>query len=164
MRRCVRVVSGTPVRLFDLEALERRLLFSTWIDTSNRATVAQFYQSAYVGSANIDPGWTGSYVTGDPGTTTAAFKQVVLNRINYYRSMAGEGNVASFDAAFTQKDQQAALMMSANKALNHTPPANWKFYTADGADAANKSNLSLGAFGSDAIDLYMQDYQQDVLG
>jgi hypothetical protein len=156
-----RIARRSPVRI---EPFEGRILFSTWIDTSNRATVAQFYQTQYVGSANIDPGWTGSYTTGDAGTTTAAFKQAVMNRIDYYRSMAGIDNIIGFDATFNQKDQQAALMMSANKTLNHTPPADWKFYTADGAAAAGKSNLALGANGSDAIDLYMQDYNQDIVG
>jgi hypothetical protein len=156
--------SSVHARGFALESLEGRLLFSTWIDTTNRTTVAQFYQTQYVGSQNIDPGWTGSYVTGNPGTTTAAFKQTVLNRINYYRSMAGEDNVTSFDAAFNAKDQQAALMMSANKNLSHTPPLDWLFYTADGAAAANVSNLSLGAWGSNAIDLYMHDFGQEIVG
>src|SRR4051812_44365462 len=112
MRKCAHFaprgcVTGRP---FVVEALEGRVLFSTWIDTSNRATVTQFYQTQYVGSQNIDPGWTGSYATGKAGTTTDAFKQAVLNRINYFRSMAGEDNVTSFDAAFNQKDQEAALM------------------------------------------------------
>jgi hypothetical protein len=155
---------ATSTGLFDLECLERRVLMSTWIDTSNRATVAQFYQNQYLSSANIDPGWTGSYTTGNPGTTTAAFKQKVLDRINYYRSMAGEDNVTNFDAAVNAKDQQAALMMSANNNLSHDPPPNWLFWTQEGHDIANKSNLSLGAWGSNAIDLYMHDYNQELVG
>ena len=153
-------------RRFTLESLEGRILFATWIDTSNKATVSQFYQTQYVASTNIDPGWTGSYATGTAGDTSAAFKQRVLNRINYYRSMAGEDNVTGFDATMNQKDQKTALMMSANydKPLTHTPPNTWTYWTQDGSDAANVSNISRGAWGPDAIDLYMHDYGQDLVG
>jgi hypothetical protein len=47
--------------------------------------------------------------------------------------------------------------MAANQALNHTPPTNWKCYTQSGYDGASSSNLALGAYGPEAIDLYMND-------
>jgi hypothetical protein len=48
-------------------------------------------------------------------------------------------------------------MMSANNALNHSPPTNWKCYTQGGWNGAYYSNIALGAYGFDAIDLYMDD-------
>jgi hypothetical protein len=59
--------------------------------------------------------------------------------------------------SYNQKAQQAALMMSANNALSHNPPASWKCYTDQGREAAGNSNLALGAYGLDALRLYMQD-------
>jgi len=53
--------------------------------------------------------------------------------------------------------QQAALMMSVQGSLSHSPGTNWACYTAAGAEAAGKSNLALGADAAAAIDLYMDD-------
>jgi hypothetical protein len=129
---------------FALEALEGRVLFSTWIDTSSRAAVTQLYNTQYLGSQGVPTGWTGNLTTGDPGTTTAAFKETVKDRIDFYRSLAGLDNMIAFDPVHTQKDQAAALMSSANNGVSHDPPANWQFRTADAVEAAAHSNLSLG--------------------
>src|SRR5581483_4102849 len=59
--------------------------------------------------------------------------------------------------AWNAKAQQAALMMSAQGSLSHSPDTNWSCYTAGGAEAAGKSNLALGADAAAAIDLYMDD-------
>ena len=48
-------------------------------------------------------------------------------------------------------------MIRANNALSHTPPTSWDCYTADGAEAAGKSNLARGIGGHGAISLYMDD-------
>ncbi|RYE01079.1 MAG: CAP domain-containing protein, partial [Sphingomonadales bacterium] len=39
---------------------------------------------------------------------------------------------------------QSSLMMAANGALSHAPPASWNCYTAAGATAAGQSNIYLG--------------------
>jgi hypothetical protein len=59
--------------------------------------------------------------------------------------------------AYNAQAQAAALMMSVNRQLNHTPPATWTCYSAGGAAAAGKANLSLGEFGPAAITGYMMD-------
>ena len=51
----------------------------------------------------------------------------------------------------------AAVMMSANKALSHYPPTNWLLYTAAGATAAANSDISLGTEGPAAIDGFIGD-------
>jgi hypothetical protein len=145
------------VRLFDLESLERRLLFSTWINTSSRSAVANLYNTQYLASDHVDDGWNGNLATGDPGTTTAAFKTAVLNRINYFRSMAGVDNITALKDEYNAKAQQAALMSSANIGVSHNPPANWIFRTADAVEACASSNLALYDFGPGAIKLYMED-------
>jgi hypothetical protein len=51
------------------------------------------------------------------------------------------------------------MMMSRNNTLNHFPPPSWLCYTADGADAADSSNLAIGSAGADSIVGYMKDSQ-----
>lgn len=53
----------------------------------------------------------------------------------------------SYSAADEASVQQAALMMAANNALSHAPPASWSCYSASGAAGAGSSNLYAG-FGS----------------
>lgn len=125
------------------------------VDVRNREAVRQFYTSYYLPGAAI--GWTGDLQTGVPGTTTAAFKDRVLLRINFYRALAGVPADVTFDSEYNRLAQTAAIMMAANGQLSHTPPPDWKLYTAEGAATAGKSNLALGAYGVEAIDLYMED-------
>ena len=94
-----------------------------------------------------------------PGATGAAFKEAVLRRINWFRAMAGIPAAVTFNSANHVKCQDAAMMMSRNNALSHTPPPGWLCYTVDGADAADSSNLALGSAGADSIVGYMKDSQ-----
>ena len=48
--------------------------------------------------------------------------------------------------------------MSAEGSLSHFPDPGWACYTADGAAAASKSNLSLGESGPTAVDGLMDDF------
>lgn len=129
------------------------------VDPTNRTEVLSFYNCIYTASENYaaNIGWTGSVSGGVAGSTTTAFKNDVLRRINFYRALAGLPADISFDATKSGKSQQAALMMSRNAALSHSPPSSWLSYTADGYEAAGKSNLSLGVYGPSAIDGYMDE-------
>ena len=71
--------------------------------------------------------------------------------------MAGLGTVTE-SAIYSQRNQDAAVMMAAEGSLSHTPVGGWSCYTADGATAAGRSNLALGLSGVGAIDAYMQDF------
>ncbi|HBW51582.1 MAG TPA: hypothetical protein DEF47_16940 [Herpetosiphon sp.] len=128
------------------------VMFNADLDIHNRQSVVNFYQNYYLTSMAVDIGWTGNASTCTPGTTTQAFRDTVLARINYFRRMAGMGTV-TFDPALNAKAQQAALMMSRNRTLNHNPPSNWLCYSAEGSEAAGKSNLAAGvtANGTGAI-------------
>ena len=53
-----------------------------------------------------------------------------MNRINYFRAMAGVGDDITFDSTYNTKAQAAALMMSANQALSHSPPADWDCFSS----------------------------------
>ncbi len=125
-------------------------------DIHNQESVRYFYNHAYAVAA-VAAGWTGSVSACTPGDTTAEFKASVLQRINFYRQMAGVPLLSAFNDTYNQRAQAAALMMSANASLNHNPPLDWKCYSNDGKLGAGSSNLALGAYGPGAIDLYMSD-------
>jgi uncharacterized protein YkwD len=125
------------------------------IDPSTRAASQLYFHSAYE-VPGVPIGWTGDFVTCDPGATSLAFRQSVIGRINYFRAMAGVPPVALNDARSAMA-QDAALMTSANSQVNHSPPPSWQCYTLDGATAAANSNLAYGTNGAAAVNLYMQD-------
>lgn len=133
-------------------------------DPRDRAYAVALYNSAYLGSAGVAAGWNGNISNCTPGSTTQAFRDSVLLRINYYRQMAGIPALTGFNSTYNTQDQAAALMMAANQTLNHTPPTTWKCYTQTGYDGSSTSNLALGAYGPDAIDLYMEDGGTPSLG
>ncbi len=128
-----------------------------WINTQNRPQVAAFYQTEYLASEGVSSGWTGNVNSCNPGSTATAFKEAILRRINYFRTMAGVPAVADFLADYNSKAQVAALMMSAQNDLSHAPGTGWACYTAAGAQGAGSSNLYLGVYGPSAISGYMYD-------
>ena len=129
------------------------------VDPMNRTDVLSFYNCIYPASQNdaAKLAWTGSVAACIAGTTIEAFKDDVRRRINFYRALAALPADIVFDPVKSGKAQQAALMMSRNNNLSHTPPASWECYTADGAAAAGASNLAHGTYGSRAVDEYMAD-------
>lgn len=129
-------------------------------DATNRAQVVSLYQNHYLPSVNLDPGWTGNLATGDAGTLNDTFRQGILRRINYFRSMVGVSSGITFDTEKSAWCQQAALMMAAEQNISHTPPSNWPFYTAAAATACGSSNIRLdwqGDEGAAAIDRFIAD-------
>lgn len=128
-----------------------------WVDTQNRAAAREWYLTEYLGSTNNESGWTGNHATCGAGTTAEAFRAAILRRINYFRSMAGIPPLTGFDATYNAKAQAAALMMSVNRSLSHTPPDTWTCYTEAGREGAGSSNLFLGVYGPEAISGYVYD-------
>ena len=86
-------------------------------------------------------------------------RENALRLVNLYRWLADLPAV-TLDPVRNQKDQACALMMRANNMLSHEPPTTWSCYTADGAEAAGKSNISSGQAVS-SVDLYMIDPGND---
>jgi len=135
------------------------------VDISTRAQARAFFNAVYTPSQNVPSGWTGTLsgtpgtsATGSAGTTSAAYQAAVQLRVNWFRAMAGVPGTIAFDpVTYGAPDQDAAVMMSANKALSHYPPTNWLLYTAAGATAAANSNISLGTEGPAAIDGFIGD-------
>jgi hypothetical protein len=129
------------------------------VNPQSRMDVLAMYQTVYGASedyaANL--AWTGDVPTGAAGTKSAAFKDDVRRRINFYRALCGLPADIVFSDTKSAKCQKAALMFARNNDLDHTPPTSWVFYTADGAEAAGASNISLGSYGPDAVDGLMED-------
>jgi hypothetical protein len=128
------------------------------VNTASREEVRNFFNTVYAASEGFSIGWTGDLATCTPGSTDAAFRDLVTLRINYFRAMAGVPSGITFDPTFNLKDQAAALIMSANNSLSHFPPMSWTCYSADGYEAAGKSNIAIGNAGPDAITAYMEDF------
>ncbi len=147
--------SGDQVRTFSPAAA------GGWLDTSNRTAVATSWASSIANSENVVMSWTGTVspcVAGDVSTT---WRNAVLARVKWYRGMAGVPDGVVYDTTWNSGNQQAALMMSANQALNHEPPASWACYTAAGKEAAGRSNICyLSNFGNvdpGCVSGYMRD-------
>lgn len=123
------------------------------VDTADRRDVLAFHNTVHEASEGYESRveWTGDLTTGVAGTTSAEFKDDVLRRIHYFRALAGLPTDITFNPSLSAKCQKAALMFSANNDIDHYPGTSWTFYSADGALAASKSNLSLGNFGPQAV-------------
>lgn len=127
------------------------------VDPQSREASRRFFLDVYLASEGVGAGWSGDHDACAAGNTTQAFRDAVLLRLNYFRAMAGVPALEGLNEAYNRKAQQAALMMSANESLSHTPPAHWRCYTEEGAQAAGSSNLFLGVYGPAAIDGYILD-------
>ncbi|MBP8309742.1 MAG: CAP domain-containing protein, partial [Burkholderiaceae bacterium] len=127
------------------------------IDTTNRELVRLFFRTVYASADGLASGWSGNPAACEAGDTSAAFKAASLRRINWFRAMAGVPATIQLDAVLNQRAQQAAMLMSANGQISHTPPSSWACYSATAADTAAKSNLGLGINGPDAIEGYVAE-------
>ncbi len=87
----------------------------------DRPTSLSLYRTLYLPGNNIASGWNGNVAGCIPGTTSTAFKEAILKRLNYFRLAAGIPALSGLNAAYNQKAQAAALMMSAQNALSHSP-------------------------------------------
>lgn len=120
------------------------------VNPQNRQASLDFYTQVYLASEGVPIEWTGNHAACGEGATSAAFRQAVQLRINYFRAMAGVPATVVLSDEFNAKAQKAALMMSVNRQLSHSPDSAWTCYSAEGAEAAGKSNLYLGVYGPSA--------------
>ena len=126
------------------------------IDTNSRELVRSFYNRVYQASEGVPIGWTGDVASCNAGTVSAAYQDATALRVNYYRAMAGMPANITFNETANAKAQAAALMMAANRQLNHEPPTSWICYSQLGRDGA-PSNLNMGSNGPKSIDSFIQD-------
>lgn len=128
------------------------------VNASSREQVRSFYNAVYFSSDNIPMLTTSDVSTCTPGTNSTAYKEGVLRRINWFRAMAGLPASVTFDAVESARNQEAAVIMSANNSLSHHPPTSWSCYTGNGDNAASNSNIAIGNAGADAITAYVWDF------
>ena len=79
------------------------------VDPTIREASLLFYHQEYVPTSNVPVGWTGSHATCTAGTTSSAFRDALMGRINYFRAMAGMPAEVVQNAVWNAKAQQAAL-------------------------------------------------------
>lgn len=127
------------------------------VDPQDRQASMDFFNQVYLASEAVAAGWTGSHAACDAGTTADAFRYAVQLRINYFRAMAGVPGDVQLSTEYNRKAQEAALMMSVNDQLSHSPPPSWECYSEEGREAAGSSNLYLGVYGPAAISGYVMD-------
>jgi uncharacterized protein YkwD len=127
------------------------------VDNLHRETSAAFYYQYYLPSEGVDSGWTGRYASCSAGTTSQAFRDAVLLRINYFRAMAGVPASITLDGGMNAAAQKAALLMAANGRVSHAPASDWLCYTEEADKAAGSSNLYAGVYGPRGIDGYIED-------
>lgn len=127
------------------------------IDRHNRQSVAAAFRDRLIPNLVVANGWNGNIATCDAGTTSPAHQKATLDTINWFRDFVGLTPV-TFDPVYNAKAQKAALMMDANAKLSHSPPSTWACYSADGAEAASRSNIAFGfANGPQTIAGYIAD-------
>ncbi|WP_395687526.1 CAP domain-containing protein [Caenimonas koreensis] len=130
--------------------------FGYSVNPQNREQVRLFYKTVFASSEGFDSGWTGNVAGCVAGETSSEYKAAVLRRVNWFRAMAGVPATVQFDPTLSAKAQQAALFMSANNTLTHTPTSGLCF-NATVAEAAGKSNLAFGSSGVESITNYIND-------
>lgn len=124
-----------------------------------RAEVSGLYHSMYLATDGVEPEWNGDVPGCAEDRTSPSYIAATLARINFYRLLAGlPANISEDTGDAATDTQKAALIMSANGQLSHTPPDNWQCLSSEGKRAAGRSNLALGVAGLRAVDLYMDDF------
>lgn len=128
---------------------------AAWITTSDRAAVIAAYEAEF-NRPEVPTSSTGDTKTCNPGTTSAANQASVLQRVNWYRAMAGLGPVTTLTSHIAEA-QAAALISAAEGQLSHAPSAGANCYTIAGASGAGHSNLGLGVSGTRSVEGYIAD-------
>jgi hypothetical protein len=131
-----------------------------FLDTSNRESTLAAWKAI-----NELPGhkiqWTGSASRCNPGTTNQDFKENILVRVKWFRAMAGVDTNIVLNPESSRLAQEAALVMLANNELSHDPDSSWECFTEDAFEGAQHSNLSLGDYGVESVDGYIEDYGEE---
>ena len=130
------------------------------IDTRSLTAVNAAYWLQYASQQAVPTDWQGGSTSScQAGASSAASNQATLTAMNYVRSLAGLAPV-TLNGSLNASAQAAALIMSANGALSHSPSSGWRCYSPSGAAAAGRSNLALSypnIRSGQIIDLYMDD-------
>ena len=141
--------SGLLVRTFGSDRYGDGPGFDVW----DRDAVAAAYRAEFEREQPAH-GFTGNIADCEAGTTSQAFRDSVVQRVNWYRQMAGLKTVAE-NPSRSAAAQRKALIMSAEGDLSHHPSPDWACYTE--VPIGGGENLGLGSIGVRSVDRYMQD-------
>lgn len=133
-----------------------RLNAGDWLDTTDRQAVLDSYNTEFSRAVPAIE-WTGNRSTCRAGSTSGAYRRAIMDRVNWFRSVAGVPANVTENATYSAKAQKAALMMSVSDRLSHDPDPSFGCYTNGGDQAAGSSNLYLGRTGPHAVTGYMLD-------
>jgi hypothetical protein len=123
----------------------------------SRNITTNLYREVYCPSNRTLSNWQGDPGAGDLGSVSPEHIEAIKRRIIFYRALARVPSSVSFDPVLSTYASQAALMMSANKKISHSPDNSWLYFSPAGATAAHSSNLSLGTAGPETIDDFVAD-------
>ena len=129
-----------------------------FFDLSHKEPVRNFFLAVYEQTASAEVGWTGDLGRCVAGTVSDEFKQITLERLNFYRILVGLPIFTNWDETLSHRAQQAALILAANNVLTHYPTPDLHCYSEEGAYAASNSVLALGSCGPVAVDQYIWDF------
>lgn len=101
--------------------------------------------------------FTGSVATCQAGTISDAYAEDVVDRLNWYRGIAGVDDDVELDHSLDAQVQRAAVIMAAGSFWHHNAPADTPCWSQTGATAIQRSNLSR-IRGAGAVDEYMVDW------
>ena len=149
---------GTDTTTVDTTSTSDSVPDSTSNVALARERVIQDYEKNFVEAEVALNAWNGSVDNCEAGNLPPTVLNSALKHINYFRRQVGLNDDIYFNEEKNAKSQAAALMMHANGDLDHSPPEDWKCYSADGAWAASKSNLAGGVSGQSSISIYIKDH------
>ncbi len=112
---------------------------------TGREEALQLYREYYLPGKISGIDWNGSIDNCDAGELEMDILDKAEKRINYFRLACGLEPI-SLNHEYNELAQEAALIMTANGKLSHTPPSNWKCYSEKGFNGAQNSNLGYSDF------------------
>ena len=141
--------SGVLVRTFVTDASRGGPGFDVW----DRAGVVASYSGEF-GRVEPEWGYSGDVAGCVAGTTSRKFRDSVVQRVNWYRQMAGLDRVRE-SSVLSATAQEKALMVLAEGRLSHFPAPDWACYRE--VEQGGGENLGLGTAGVSGVDEYMRD-------
>ena len=122
-------------------------------DVWDRTAVVAAYSGEF-GRAEPEWGYTGDVAECVAGTTSQEFRDSVVQRVNWYRQMAGLDPVIE-NPALSATAQDKALIVLAEGRVSHSPSPDWACYRT--IEGPGGENLGLGTAGVWGVDEYIRD-------
>jgi hypothetical protein len=129
--------------LFLVGTLSASFYISPEADAKKQAS--KKYQSEFMETTvhrSDDLKWTGNVKLCDAGSIAPEIYQKILQRVNYFRGLAGVHTQIALDSSHAAA-QAAALLMLANNTLTHNPTSDMHCYSKL-AESGAGANLSFG--------------------